>query len=134
MTGTEMERDDDRLEHFFAAARRAAPAPSEELLARILADAEQAMPARPASRGAAPHGPVPGPVRGAFLRWLAAPAGWGAVGGLATAAAAGLWVGYAGPGETGSLAASLIGAGTAAGATELLRGGDSVLLLAGWEG
>lgn len=134
MTGTEMERDDDRLEHFLAAARRAAPAPSPELLARILADAEQAMPARPASRGAAPHGPVPGPARGAFLRWLAEPAGWGAVGGLATAAVAGLWVGYAGLTDAGLLAARLIGAGTAEGVTELLPGGDSVALLVGWEG
>lgn len=134
MTGTEMDRDDDQLEQVFAAGRRAAPVPSEALLARILADAENAMPVRSASRAAAPPGPARSPSRVGLLRWLGAPAGWGAVGGLATATVAGLWFGYAGPGETGSLAASLIGAGTAAGATELLPGGDTILLLAGWEG
>lgn len=129
MTGPEMNLDDDPLEQVFAAARRAAPVPSEALLARILADAEDAMPARSAARDPARRAPA----RGGFLRWLGAPAGWGAVGGLATATVAGLWFGYAGLGDADALA-RLVGVDAVAGATDLLPGGDTVPFLAGWEG
>ena len=129
MTGIEMDRDDDQLEDVFAAARRAAAVPSEALLARIIADAEDAMPVRTASRDPARVAPA----RAGLLRWLGAQAGWGALGGLATATVAGLWFGYAGLGETGPLA-GLVGAGASVGATELLPGGDTIPLLPGWEG
>lgn len=138
MTGSEMERDDTRLADFFAAARSAAPAPSDALMARILADAEAAMP-----RGAeAPVRSGPEPRRwgggGGLLDWFGAFGGWGGVGGLATATLAGLWFGYAGLTDPASLAASvsavLTGGGTAAETTELLPGGETVVLVAGWEG
>jgi hypothetical protein len=129
-----MERDDTTLADFFAAARHAAPAPSDALIARILADAEAAMP-----RGAeGPVRPGPAPRRGGLLSWLGAFGGWGGVGGLATATLAGLWFGYAGLSDPSSLAASvsaaLTGGGTAAETTDLLPGGETVALVAGWEG
>ncbi len=133
MTGSEMERDDTTLADFFAAARDAAPAPSDALIARILADAEAAMPRR--AEGPARPGPEP---RRGVLAWLGAFGGWGGVGGLATATLAGLWFGYAGLGDPVSLAASvsaaLTGGGEAAETTDLLPGGETVALVAGWEG
>lgn len=135
MTGTEpgneMNRDDDLLEEAFTEARRAAPLPSAALMARVLGDAEAAMP-RPAPAPAAAGRGTP---RHGLVRLLAGSGTWGAFGGLATAAVAGLWVGYAGLGEPGAIATRLLGT-AAAGAetTELLPGGDTVALLAGWEG
>ena len=134
MTGTEMERDDTTLADFFVAARRAAPAPSEALMARILDDAEAAMP-----RGADGRArPGPDPRRRGPLACFGAFGGWGGVGGLATATLAGLWFGYAGLGDPVSLAASvsaaLTGGGEAAETTDLLPGGETVALVAGWEG
>lgn len=125
MTGIEMDRDDIGLEDLFAAARDAVPAPSGALMARVLADAEAAMPRAAAAAGHRPRR-LPG--------WLGAFGGWGGLGGLATAAAAGLWFGYAGLTDPASLAAGLIDGGTAQEATELLPGGDTITLLAGWEG
>lgn len=139
MTGNEMERDDTRLADFFAAARRDAPAPSDALMARILADAEAAMPRgaeAPVRSGPGRSGPEPR--RGGLLGWLGGVGGWGGVGGLATATLAGLWFGYAGLTDPTSLAASvsaaLTGGATVAGTTELLPGGEPVALVAGWEG
>lgn len=123
MTGSEMDRDDDRLEDFFAAARRSAPAPSEALVARILADAEAAMPK------AATAGPAPGQRRGGLAAWLPTFGGWG---GLATAALAGLWFGYAGLTDPAAVAAGLIGPGAADETMQILPGGETVALLAGW--
>jgi hypothetical protein len=86
MTMTDTERDRDMaLEAFFDAGRKAAPQPSAELLARITADADATLaatvPARPARR------------RG-IAAWLG---GWPVLAGLATAAAAGVWIGYSTP-------------------------------------
>lgn len=135
MTGIEMEPHDERLEDFFAAARQDAPAPSGALMARVLADAEAAMPrgiAGPARPDPARSGPDPR--AGGLLGWLGAFGGWGGLGGLATAALAGLWFGYAGTSDPGSLSAALTGGGTVAETTELLPGGDTIALVAGWGG
>jgi len=90
---------DDRLESFFAAAREAAPVPGAGLLVRVLAGAEAVQGA-----GVAPQ--VGRPKRG--QGWAAAiagavasvigdaPGGWRVFGGMATAALAGIWIGYAG--------------------------------------
>ncbi len=129
MTGTEMERDGIELERFFAAARRESPTPSETLMARVLADAEAALP-RPAPQGPAAESRS----RATGLRGLlGAFGGWGGLGGLATAALAGLWFGYVAPGDAGSVAAVLTG-GETADTTELLPGGETFALAAGWEG
>ncbi|SPH17182.1 hypothetical protein DEA8626_00698 [Defluviimonas aquaemixtae] len=80
----EQNPDDDRLEAFFEAARKRAPEASDALMARVAADAVREMPrARPA-------GPS---LRSRFLDVIG---GWQGIGGLMTATAAGLWIGYAG--------------------------------------
>ncbi|RWR09419.1 hypothetical protein [Paenirhodobacter populi] len=84
---TDKRTDDDRmLERFFAAARDAAPVPEPAFLTVLMNEAEAALPARPQRRAAG----------GRFTGWLALLGGWKAVGGLATAAVAGLWIGFAG--------------------------------------
>lgn len=84
-----MQDDDDReLEVFFDAARRTAPQPSADLMARILADAaaEQPQPVVAVAK------PVPW-WRSAFDALGGAPA----IGGLLTATVAGVWIGAAQP-------------------------------------
>jgi len=96
-------RDDAALDRLLAAGRNAAPAPGADFLARLEADAETHLP-RPAP-GAAPR---PVPTLGHRL------SGWLTAGGLATAAAAGVWIGFAAPDTLNSLA----GYGTTATATD----------------
>lgn len=84
--------NDSALEAFFAAGRSAAPAPSDGLLARVLADAEAEM-ARPVAAVASPR-PTGRP--GFLGAAIAAVGGWAGLGGLATATAAGVWIGFAG--------------------------------------
>jgi len=88
--------DDAALEAFFAAGRATAPAPSAGLMARIEADAARQ------ERRAAPVAPPAAPSAAGRLRalWasLTAPLGGGlGVGGLALAAATGIWLGATGP-------------------------------------
>ena len=97
----------DQLEGFFAAARAAEPAPSEALMARVLADAAAAQPRVP---GPVVSAPAAAPL---WRRWLAALSG--AVGGgamatgLASAAVAGVFIGYAGPVTSDWLATAVSG-------------------------
>ncbi|MFO7758576.1 MAG: hypothetical protein R6V26_08870 [Roseovarius sp.] len=81
------DHDHAALEAFFHAARRTAPAPSEDMLARVLADAETVRTAAQVRR--------PGTARRARLRDRLG--GWPAMAGLATATLAGLWIGAALP-------------------------------------
>ena len=94
----------DDLDGFFAAARAAGPEPSEALVARVLADAEAAMP-----RAAVPT-PAAAPRR---RRWLAAAAalfgGGPMAAGLASAVVAGVAIGYAGPVTSDGLAGAVSG-------------------------
>lgn len=86
---TETPRDDG-LEAFFAAARADAPTPSDDLVARILADADAVHPAPVALA----------PRRSASPAWrdvLRGIGGWPALAGLATATVAGLWIGVQPP-------------------------------------
>jgi len=71
------------LETFFDAARRTTPVPSEDMLARVLADAERVRTVAP------PRGPRQ--VRPTRIRDLLG--GWPAMAGLAAATLAGLWIG-----------------------------------------
>lgn len=101
----ENDLNDRDLDGFLAAARKHAPAPSAALMARVLADAEAAMapPARPASVGRLA-------ARGHPLRAiLSALGGWAGIGGLATAAGAGVWIGIAGIADPVTLADGLFG-------------------------
>jgi hypothetical protein len=84
----------DPLEAILAAARAAPPEPPAGLVARVLADADAHAPAPrpPAVRSAA---------SGLWSDLAAMLGGWRGMGGLATAAAAGLWIGYSGIVATG---------------------------------
>jgi hypothetical protein len=85
-----MTRDMDELEQLFAAAR-GAEAPSEALMARVLADAAAVQAeARPA--------PVRAPSGGGTVSgWLSSIGGWFGAGGLAAATVAGLLIGVYAP-------------------------------------
>lgn len=84
--------DDDILEPYFRAGRTG-PGASDDLMARVMAQAEAlAAPsaAAPAARPAAAR-------RGLLAGLMAALGGWPAMAGMATAAAAGVWVGFSSP-------------------------------------
>ncbi|MCB2115096.1 MAG: dihydroorotate dehydrogenase [Rhodobacteraceae bacterium] len=117
------DEDERELEGLFRAARALSPAPSGALMARVLADAEAARP-RPA--------PDPTPVSGvAAPSWIAQLlGGWRGLGGLATAGAAGLWIGYAGLADTALMQGGLIDA-EAAVTVDLMPSAEGVTLLAG---
>ncbi len=80
--------DDSELDGLFAAAKADAPTPSDDLIARIMADAE-AQAAGPA--------PVSAPKLRRLAALLAAIGGWPSAAGLATAAVAGLAIGLSAP-------------------------------------
>lgn len=84
-------RDDAMLDGFFEAGRADAPVPSSDLLARIMADAEGEAVAREQVR------PVSRSRRGLLAALAAVIGGWPALAGMATAAAAGVWIGAAQP-------------------------------------
>lgn len=95
------------LEDLFAEARRAAPFPSEGLMARVMADADALQ-------------PMP---RGFDLPAPAAPGFWSQLGslfggfgltlaGLGTAAVAGLLIGYMQPAPVAALSEALLDSGT----------------------
>jgi hypothetical protein len=96
----------DDLDDFFSAARSAGPAPSPALMARVLADADAAMPRSDV--------PVQAPrKRSGWFRTVLAGLGGGALAtGLASAAVAGVAIGYAGPVTSDWIGAALSGAGT----------------------
>ena len=90
---TDKDPQKDPLEGFFDAARATAPQPSEDLMARVLADANALQPQ------AAPLASVvkrPG--------WLSALGGWPALAGLATATVAGVVIGVTDPTSVGDIA------------------------------
>lgn len=97
MSTSDADRDLDEL---FALARTGSAAmPSSELLARVMAGAEQALQdvaeaGRPIVT-AAPGAVVP---RRIWSQVAQALGGWGGIGGLAAASFAGLWLGLAGVG------------------------------------
>jgi hypothetical protein len=94
----------DDLEQMFGAAR-GARVPSDALMARVLADAEAHQPGPVvASRQAVVAVPL-------WRRMLAALGGGPMVAGLTCAAAAGVFIGYAGPVTTDWMAAALASGG-----------------------
>lgn len=109
MAMTDRDRVDHDLEGFFEAARRTAPEPSPDLLARVLADAARAQ-ARPQ-----PPRPVRQAVGGGTRvpRWrqfVDALGGWPAMAGLVSAGVAGLWLGVNPPDALSVLPLSGFGA------------------------
>lgn len=93
---------DLELKSFFDAAHSNAPQPSDDLMARILADAalHQPVPTQPMT-----HTPVRPGLRERVLGVLG---GWRAVAGLATATVAGVWIGFAAPGGIDTYTATLV--------------------------
>ena len=89
--------NNDMLDDLFAEVRSVAPEPSEDLIARVLADAVAPLP-KPV---------VPPP--SLFTRALDLIGGWPAAGGLVAATMTGLWVGVAPPAAVEDLTASLLG-------------------------
>jgi len=97
---------DKELDDFFAAAR-GAPEPSEDLMARVLADAAAL---QPEARGFAP---VDVPQPGLWASVMEMIGGWPALSGVAAAGVAGLWLGVAPPASIEDFAAGVLGTGTA---------------------
>lgn len=91
-TGTEAMQDRDDLDDLFATARVSRPVPSDALMARVLADAlaEQPKAARTVPLAAVPRAGLWSRVAGLF-------GGVGALAGIGSAAAAGLFIGYVQP-------------------------------------
>ncbi len=92
--------NEDMLDDIFAQARAATPAPSDDLMARVLTDAEDVQPGN--LLGAAQRPSL-------WSRMSDAIGGWPAVSGLAAATVAGVWVGIAPPAQVEDLTASFIG-------------------------
>ncbi len=99
MTGPNDRIDEFELDALFEEARGESPTPSDDLVARIVQDAAQMQPKPASSEG---HEPT-----GVFRQFLAAIGGWPALGGLATAAITGVYIGVAQPGLVGVTAAEL---------------------------
>lgn len=91
--------EDTDLERFFRAARTAAPEPPAAFLTRLAAQAE-AVQAETVPARVVPARVVPAraarPRLGLVSALAAAFGGWAALGGMATATVAGLWIGLAG--------------------------------------
>jgi hypothetical protein len=94
--------DDAALEAFFMAGRAEAQAPSQGLMARVMADADAEILARAAR-------PRPARVRpGLIAAVIGALGGWPALAGMVTATVAGAWFGFAAPDEVNTLAGGLL--------------------------
>lgn len=92
--------NDDMLDDLFAQARRQDVSPSDDLIARVLADAVAVQPSPVAQVGTE---------AGLWTRIMDAIGGWPALSGLAAATVAGVWIGAAPPASVSDLTASLLG-------------------------
>lgn len=92
--------DDDNLDVFFAAAQANDARVSDDLAARVLADAASVL-ATPVRLDA--------PKRSWLMRALDGVGGWPAMGGVVAAGVCGLWIGIAPPAGIEDFAASLVG-------------------------
>lgn len=92
--------NDKLLDDLFATARDAAPAASDALMARVLADATVAQQARR---------PAAEPQKGLWQSLLDMLGGWPTLGGLAVAGVTGVWIGVAPPMALETLAAEVVG-------------------------
>jgi hypothetical protein len=95
----------DALDDLFAEARRATPVPSEALMAQVLTDAMEVQP-----RAALPVPPTPLRGPGFWMRLAGLFGGAGALAGMGTAAAAGLFIGFAQPVDLSVLGDAVLGA------------------------
>ncbi len=95
---------DAALEDIFAAGRASPPAPSEALMARVLADADEVI----AARSQATDRPAELARRSLWARVVSGLGGWPAVAGMVTATIAGVWIGFASPDQLNTLAGGLL--------------------------
>lgn len=100
---TDDKDDDATLTPFFDASRAQAPAPSADLMARVLADARAEQPTT-----AAPVRPAR-PARGRLATVFDALGGWPAMAGLTAATVAGVWIGVNPPAGMADQLAGLLG-------------------------
>lgn len=96
-----MKHGETDLDRLFAEARSDLPEPSAALLARVLTDAEALQPDTGLS------GVRKGAGIGALI--LSLFGGWGGIGGLATAAVTGIWLGVGLVGQSGDFVGSAFG-------------------------
>ncbi|PJI85030.1 hypothetical protein BC777_3026 [Yoonia maricola] len=96
-----MNPHDDMLDDLFAMARGEKPVPGDDLVARVLADADAIQPGVVTAATTSQKGLWP--------RLLEAVGGWPAISGLAAATVAGIWVGIAPPSSVEDMTASWIG-------------------------
>ncbi|WP_458791286.1 hypothetical protein [Yoonia sp. MH D7] len=90
--------NDEFLDDLFAVAQTRSPKVSDDLLARVLADAASAQ-----------HVPVLAPKQSFIAGFLDLIGGWPSVGGLAMAGVAGLWFGVSPPAAVSTWTADLFG-------------------------
>lgn len=121
MTMTDRTTDDALLEDFFVAARACPPEPSPALIARIDADAGRLV--------RAAQLPVADRRGGGLWRLLDLLGGWSAMGGLATAAMAGIWIGFAGADQIGTVAGGMLGYDQGSDSVNLMPDGAGLALL-----
>lgn len=95
--------------------------PSEALLARVMADADEVLAER---RREPVEAPAP---RGWLSTMLNTVGGWPAVAGLATATVAGVWIGYAQPSSFGEVANGALATEAFYDLGDLMPGYDIVL-------
>ena len=98
-----MTNKDDELDILFNAARGSTVAPSNDLLGRIMADADAAMP----NAHTAPK--ITATKSGIFATLWSAIGGWPAAVGMAAATLAGVWIGFSQPAGLDLLTESYLG-------------------------
>lgn len=92
----------DNLSALLDMAAAQQPVPPDDLMARVLADAQALQPA--------PVAVAPSvPARRGWESFVEMIGGWPGIGGLATAGVAGLWIGFAPPVSLETLAAEILG-------------------------
>jgi hypothetical protein len=123
MTMSSDGKDRDSLEALFADARAAPSLPSDDFMARLVAQAEAA---QPTPKGVADATAQPRPRLGLWPRLVALLGGTAAVAGLGTAAMAGLVIGYVQPDPLLTLADGF-GVEMSGDSLDLLPGFDTLL-------
>jgi len=93
----------EAVESFFAAAKDSELAPSTDLMARVLADAEALQPVVAA---------VSAPKQNAWAGFMDMIGGWPALSGVAAAGVAGIWLGVAPPTSLEQLTSDMLGTST----------------------
>jgi hypothetical protein len=98
----EIDKGDGELDRLFDLARAVSPPVSDDLMARIMADADAAVVPVPVVATSAP-------VQGGWRGWVAAIGGWPAMGGLALATVVGVAIGISPPSSLSSITSGILG-------------------------